>query len=220
MRILVTAGGTQEPLDEVRFLTNFSTGRTGAILTETWTAAGHHVTHLCGRTAIPPSNSFELQRYGSFADLNSQLQAILGAEPFDLVVHAAAVSDYSISEIRAGERTYPPGSTGKIDSSAEELVLKLKRNYKILDRLKGYAAGHPIVVGFKLTNTPSRSEREQAIFKLSLNPAIDFVVHNDYSEILESGQQPFSIFRQQNLLQRSDSASKLAQALAKLGEHA
>lgn len=220
MRILITAGGTQEPLDEVRFLTNFSTGKTGAILTETWTAAGHQVTHLCGRAAIAPAPSFKLLRYGSFADLESELQALLGSEPFDLVVHAAAVSDYSIKEIRAGDRTYQPGVTGKIDSSAEELVLKLRRNHKIVDRLRGYAAGHPVIVGFKLTNTPDQAQREQAIFKLSLNPAIDFVVHNDYSEILESGQQPFSIYQQQNLLERCNSASELAKALVKLGEHA
>lgn len=219
MRILLTAGATQEPLDQVRFLTNFSTGRTGALLTETWTAAGHRVTHLCGRAAIVPTDCFELQRYGSFADLDARLQAALGDEPFDLIVHAAAVSDYAIAEIRAGDRTYPPGGVGKIDSS-EELVLKLRRNFKILERLKLYAVGSPVVVGFKLTNTPDLAQREEAILKLSLNPAIDFVVHNDFGEIGESGKQPFSIYQLQHMLQLFNSASELAGALAQLGGHA
>ena len=179
-------------------------------------AMGHQVIHLCGQTAIVPRTCVALERFGSFADLEARLQQRLGSEPFDMIVHAAAVSDYTITEIRSGDRLYPPGM-GKIDSSGD-LILKLKRNHKILDRLKDYAIGHPLVVGFKLTNTSSQTERERAIFKLSLNPAIDFVVHNDFSEIGAEGKHPFSIYREKTIRHQCDSAKELAKELLRVGE--
>lgn len=214
MRILVTAGATREPLDEVRFLTNFSTGRTGAALTEAWADRGHQVTHLCGEGALAPRRCHQLVRYGSFADLDESLRALLGHETFDLVVHAAAVSDYAIAEIRSGDRTYRPPLEGKLDSK-EDLVVTLRRNFKILERLKGYAQAPPCVVGFKLTSCEDPHARARAAHTLSQKPGVDAVVHNDLHEIA-AGRPRYTLYRSGKALGSCTAIPELAEILERL----
>jgi phosphopantothenoylcysteine synthetase/decarboxylase len=190
IRVLITSGATREPVDQVRFLTNFSTGQTGAKIAEEFARAGARVHYLAGLGAALPesahaheAHSIAVERFESFRDLNARLEARLSQERWDWVIHLAAVGDYSIASIRSASGREIPLNAEKLDSS-EDLVLELKRNFKIVGRLRAYAGLNPVptLVAFKLTNTQDSGQREAAVSKL-LEEDIDLVVHNDLSEL-------------------------------------
>lgn len=185
MKVLVTSGGTREPLDAARFLTNLSTGATGAALAEALAARGCGVLCLCAAAGKKPAGAgIRLAEFSSFGDLDAALKAALAAETFDAVIHLAAVSDYSPALIEAGGEKFLPGPETKLDSSAPELRVTFRRNFKILDRIKTYAAAagrpEPLLVGFKLT---AGAGPEKIAAKVRALAAADLVVHNDLAEM-------------------------------------
>lgn len=185
MRILITGGGTREPIDGVRSITNFSTGATAARIADAFDESGDEVTCLIADTAVAPRrDGCRVERFVTFADLDSGLRTLLARERFDAVIHLAAVSDYSIASIESDGATLAPGSSGKLDSRGD-LVLRLKRNFKIVERLRSYSGSRAMaLVAFKLTHSATASARSEAVSRLASQPDIDFVVHNDLADRL------------------------------------
>lgn len=219
MKVLITSGGTEEPIDGVRYITNFSTGKTGAVLADRLTELGADITLLHSKRATLPQRDVRKLGFTSFHSLDKKLKELLESEPFDTVIHLAAVSDYSVDFMETGEgRRIVPNDKGKISSESEELILHLKRNGKILTQLKSYSSKRQelIVVGFKLTNTDSQKEIDLAVQKQLVSGAVDFTVHNNLKDISEtehpaviyplSGEQPY----------RTNSKKELADLLYKL----
>lgn len=185
MKVLLTMGGTRESIDAARFLTNLSTGRTGRALAERLAARGCRALCLCAAGAEKPAGkNIHSLGFTSFRDLDQALKRLLKAEPFDAVIHLAAVSDYSPSLIEAGGKSFKPGGSAKLDSAAPVMTLTLKRNFKILDRIKGYAAAggqpEPLLAGFKLT---SGAGRARVLEKVRALASADLVAHNDLAEM-------------------------------------
>jgi len=144
MRILVTSGGTREQIDDVRYIGNASTGRTGALIAEEAVRRYHTTYLLSGTGAARPAEwvrktGLLVERtFGNAADLEAQALDLLGTFAFDAVIAAAAVADYTV------DRT-----EGKIPSGTEDLLLRLKPTHKIVDRLREVAPAARMVV-FKL----------------------------------------------------------------------
>lgn len=174
IRALVTAGGTAEPVDDVRVLTNRSTGRFGAAIANALAAAGVEVT-LIGSEGlyarkIPLVGSIRQVRYESTDDLARALEAAAGRGA-DLVFMAAAVSDYR-----------PEAAAGKISSQAEERTLRLTRTPKLLDTL-WRACPDAYLVGFKLLSGVSREELERVARGQIERARLDLCVANDLQEL-------------------------------------
>lgn len=188
-RILITAGGTREPIDSVRYIGNMSSGRTASAVADELTAAGHSVTWLGARDAVRPSLVDRLDFFSSFSDLEARLQILLGSGDYDVIIHVAAVSDFSVAEVKTGTGGRSSSSGGKL-SSDSDLVLHLKPNPKLLNHLKDWS-GNPAlqVIGFKLTDTENLSQRLAAIRKQLDNSGVDAVVHNDLSDISETAHR-------------------------------
>jgi len=187
--ILITAGGTREPIDSVRYIGNMSSGRTASSLADELTATGHNVTWLGARDAVRPASTSKLEFYNSFSDLASRLQTLLGSGEYDVVIHAAAVSDFSVADVETGNGDAVSVAGGKL-SSGSDLVLRLKRNPKLLDRLKDWSANPALqVIGFKLTDTDDPRQRLVAVRKQLDNPVVDAVVHNDLADISATGHK-------------------------------
>lgn len=188
MNILLTAGATREPIDAVRFLSNVSTGRTGALLADALAAHGHTVTLLHGEAAVRPIQVKDTESFSSTADLQAALRRRLGnaATPFDAVIHCAAVSDYRPAET----------SAGKMSSYAAELTVRLVPTPKLLPDLKAYAAPRPLkVVGFKLTAGADAPARAAAVAKLFAAGSVDAVIHNDMDDLATGDARPFHAWR-------------------------
>jgi phosphopantothenoylcysteine decarboxylase/phosphopantothenate--cysteine ligase len=177
-KIIVTAGGTSEPIDPVRVLTNTSTGETGVRLANRFSAAGAEVTLLLSgaspfRAQVDPS--VRTVAFETFADLDRKVAESL-ARPADAFVHAAAVSDYSVERVETPDGKIL-GQTKKIHSG-EGLRLVLRPNPKILDRVRGYAKNPRLsLVSFKLSTAECRDEVDLSGY------ASDYIVHNAVSGV-------------------------------------
>lgn len=172
-KILVTSGGTQEPIDQVRVLTNKSTGSTGAAIADELTEMGFEVTYLHSESSALPSSSVQLRSFTSFETLQNQLINVLGGGTYQAVVHAAAVSDFKVENPFSNKM-----------SSDQDLTLHLKRNPKLVDQLRDFAKNPNLkVIAFKMTANADEQKQMAAINKLFQNAMPDLVVHNDTSEI-------------------------------------
>ncbi|WP_055711457.1 bifunctional phosphopantothenoylcysteine decarboxylase/phosphopantothenate--cysteine ligase CoaBC [Streptomyces torulosus] len=137
--VVVSAGGTREPLDPVRFLGNRSSGKQGYALARTAAARGARVTLIEANTGLPDPAGVDIVRVGTAVQLR---EAVLKAAPdADVVVMAAAVADFR-------PETYATGKIKKKDGQDPEPIV-LVRNPDILAEI---AADRPrpeqLVVGF------------------------------------------------------------------------
>jgi len=179
LRVLITSGGTAEPIDGVRVLSNVSTGATGATLADFLAGRGHAVTLLRATSAVAPSAPCAEETFFTFADLAAALDRQLGANAFDAVIHAAAVSDYHVAAIAADGQPVKPRA-GKFSSTAAEASLTLRPNPKLLETLRSRSrTPRLVVVGFKLTQGASADDAAAAVQRLLTTSAADYVVHND-----------------------------------------
>lgn len=213
MKVLLTFGGTREYIDAARFITNMSTGRTGRIIAERFAARGCKTVCLCARGAERPSGGkLSVKEFTTFKDLDLELRRLLKREAFDAVVHLAAVSDYSPASIEAGGKRFTPGRTAKLDSKAPVMTLVLKRNFKIIDRIKKYAAAggkpEPLLIGFKLTSGASAPGAREKVLALA---TADLVVHNDLEEIKK--KHLFHLYRNGDRLADCGGPEELADRL-------
>lgn len=199
MKILITSGGTREPIDGVRFITNFSSGNTGVFLTDYFRNQGHEVTLLRAKDSALPSTKGDTHEFITFKSLEQILRDTLAKSNFDVVIHLAAISDYSVDSVEVGGKTFAPDQTQKISSDSEAITVHLKRNSKLINQLRELASQKNFVlIGFKLTNTKSAPDRLNAVQKMAANRDIDFIVHNDLNQIEKDGKHIANIYK--NLL--------------------
>jgi phosphopantothenoylcysteine decarboxylase/phosphopantothenate--cysteine ligase len=179
LRVLVTSGGTAEPIDGVRVLTNTSTGSTGAGLAAHLARCGHEVVLLRARTAVPAEPGAREEFFSSFADLDAALTRLLAGEHFDAVIHAAAVGDFGIEAVVTDAGARPPGDA-KLESDSGPVRLQLRPQPKILDTLRARSRNpRLVVVAFKLTAGAGSAGSRASVSSLLARSGADFVVHND-----------------------------------------
>jgi phosphopantothenoylcysteine decarboxylase / phosphopantothenate---cysteine ligase len=166
MRVLITAGGTREPIDAARVIANTSTGRLGAHVAEAAAAAGHDVLLLAGVHAVRP-RGVRCLPFDTSADLGRLLLEHVPSA--GAVIHAAAVSDY-----------VPLKAEGKLSSDEPELVLRLQRAPKLIDGLRALLPAG-LLVGFKLTAGLPEARQVEAAEALRRRARLDLVVVNDAS---------------------------------------
>ena len=184
MRALITAGGTSEPIDDVRVVTNLSTGRFGARIANALAQRGVDVTLLASQALMshPEWVDPRVRRvpYGSFLDLQAALHTHT-AEPPDLLFMAAAVSDYS-----------PVPTEGKIRSHADEMVITMRRNPKLLPTLRERCGPSTFLVGFKLLSGVTRQTLLEVAAAQRDGALLDLTVAND-QQSFRDGLHPIAI---------------------------
>lgn len=191
-RVLVTGGGTAEPIDGVRVLTNTSTGRTAAGIANHLAAQGHEVVYLRARNAAAAAGCRE-DTFFTFADLDAALARWLGEERFDAVIHAAAVGDFGVESVAVGDRVGPAGA-GKLESGSAPVTLHLRPQPKLVDSLRSRSRNPALrVVAFKLTHGAPASAAQAAVQNLFTHSEADWVVHNDLAARGPDGDLPATI---------------------------
>jgi len=192
--ILITAGGTREYVDGVRYIGNLSTGKTGAQMADHFTSHGYHVTWLGAINAIQPKLKCEKVFYETFNDLAESLKNQLNNNHFDSIIHAAAVSDFSVTNIKIDSQDIIPSRGIKL-STSDTMDITLKKNPKLINKLKEWSKNSQItVIGFKLTNTDGTEKQKAAVMKLLNQDAVDFVAHNNLSDIKQD-QHFFTLYQ-------------------------
>jgi phosphopantothenoylcysteine decarboxylase/phosphopantothenate--cysteine ligase len=164
-KILITAGGTKERLDPVRFLSNDSSGKMGFAIAEAAKEMGAEVTLVYGGTAMEPPSGMELIPIES---ANDMLLAVMNKlSQMDIIIKAAAVADYRAEEI----------STQKIKKTDERLTLAFVKNIDILQAI-GEQKTHQFVVGFA---AETENLEAHAMSKLERKNC-DLIVANDVTK--------------------------------------
>jgi len=141
MNCIVTAGPTYESLDNVRRLTNFSTGRLGSELADFLVARGHHVTLLIGQQATygGAHHAQKVEVFTTTADLGERFKT-LSRQPVDAVFHAAAVSDFTFGKtwVRSATGEMTEVKSGKLSTRQGTLLAELVPTPKIIAELRGW----------------------------------------------------------------------------------
>jgi phosphopantothenoylcysteine decarboxylase / phosphopantothenate---cysteine ligase len=164
-RVLISAGGTQEPLDSVRYVGNRSSGRMGVALAEEARARGAEVTLLAANLAVPTPVGVEVVDTPTAADLEREA---LGRTDADVIVMAAAVADY---------RAAAPSST-KRPKDGSAWVVELEPTADVLAALGAARRPRQVIVGFAADEAEAGLERARE--KRRVKNA-DLVVYNDVS---------------------------------------
>jgi phosphopantothenoylcysteine decarboxylase / phosphopantothenate---cysteine ligase len=161
--VLVTAGGTREPLDAVRYVGNRSSGRMGVALAEEARRRGARVTLLAANLAVPAPEGVEVVETPTAADLAREAKARADA---DVVLMAAAVADYA-----------PETVSGKRPKSGEAWDLRLEPTEDVLAAL-GEAHNRTVLVGFGAEEGEAGLARKR---RMLAEKHLDLVVFNDVS---------------------------------------
>lgn len=219
MKILITAGGTVESIDDVRGITNFATGNLGKITAEKFLSNGHFVHLIIGPNVVKPETheNLLLHPISSVSDLMNTMEAII--PQVDVVIHSMAVSDYSPIAI-AGFDEIPNKldnlsnlTERKISSSAEYQVLVLKKTPKVISFVKKWNPNVKLFA-FKLLSGSSKETLLEIAQQSLLKNQADFMLANDLDNIDENHHHAFLLDSSSNLTEfhsKSDIADGILQ---------
>jgi phosphopantothenoylcysteine decarboxylase/phosphopantothenate--cysteine ligase len=181
-QVVVTAGGTREPLDPVRFLGNRSSGKQGYAFARTAVARGARVTLIAANVHLPEPAGVELVRVGTTEELRKATLA--AAHEADVVVMAAAPADFRPAQYRSS----------KIKKSADDTapVLELVTNPDIAAELGAIKRPGQVLVAFAaetddaLTNARAKLARKRAdlIVVNAVGPGLAFGTDDNAATVL------------------------------------
>ncbi|WP_296786283.1 phosphopantothenoylcysteine decarboxylase [uncultured Methanobrevibacter sp.] len=167
-KILISLGGTYEPIDSVRGITNKSSGKMGLALAKEAYIRGADLTLVVANVSVEIPSVFDVIRVETSSEMN---EAILRLVPdFDIFISAAAVSDFEFRK----------KSDKKIDSSSS-LFLNLKPTTKIIRQIKDINP-EIFLVGFKAEFNISKDEIIECARKQIADAGTDLVIANDISK--------------------------------------
>lgn len=198
LKVLVTSGGTKIRIDRVRSITNMSNGTFGSQIVDSffYLKNGIDIAFLAAKDSKLPkieitdilhttvegrgisvtrnnfNYRFNLIPYITFDDYEKNLFALLHNHNFDVIILAAAVSDYGIENY----------VDGKIRSSDEEMIIRLKPLPKLISRVRE-AAPNSFIVGFKLLVDSTEDQLKQACIDSMNKNKLDMIVGNDLRDI-------------------------------------
>ncbi|MDD4847456.1 MAG: bifunctional phosphopantothenoylcysteine decarboxylase/phosphopantothenate--cysteine ligase CoaBC [Bacteroidales bacterium] len=165
-KIMVTAGPTFEPIDPVRFIGNYSSGKMGIALAEEAAARGADVTLICGAIESYPSYS-NIKVVKTKTAKEMETACLQHFSDCDIAIKAAAVADFTPMEV-AEQKI-------KKHDSEEAPIIRLKPTTDILATLGKLKTDHQILVGFALE---TEKHREHALQKMAAKN-LNFIVLND-----------------------------------------
>lgn len=166
LNILVTAAGTREPIDPVRYIGNRSSGKMGYAIAEAARDLGANVTLISGPSALPPLAGVNFFKVESARDMR---RLVLENFPeSQIVIKAAAVADYRVKNV----------ADHKIKKNDEELTLVLEKNPDILKELGQKKQKGQVLVGFAAETQNLIQYAQSKLEKKNL----DMIVANDVSK--------------------------------------
>lgn len=167
-RILISAGGTREPLDPVRFLGNRSSGRQGVALAQAALARGAEVTLVASHLEVAAPAGATLVTVGTTAELDAAMRE--HARDADTIVMCAAVADFRPLSIESGKI--------KKDAVGETLSLQLERTPDVLAGLAAARQPGQRIVGFAAETEPDADRLLDIAAEKARRKGVDLLVVN------------------------------------------
>ena len=226
MKILITAGGTTEPIDTVRGITNFATGKLGKITAEHFLEAGDDVIFFAGQTALIPKPHKRLTIF-RISDTQMLYQMMETWVPkVDAVIHSMAVSDYrpvymtgidyfpQSLDLKTLLEYRPEKKENKISSKAPYQVMLLEKTPKIISQVKKW---HPkvILVGFKLLSGVSQAHLIDIAQQKGRESRADFIVANDLTQVTKEKHRALILDHKQNIVAQLETKDAIAKEIVR-----
>lgn len=231
-KIIITAGGTSEKIDNVRKITNSSSGKLGMTIANHLLAEKDDIKiyYVCSKNSFKPSNNkVQIIEIDNTIDLKKVIENLLINNNIDYFIHSMAVSDYMTdyvtnlnkikeSIIKANNldeafSNIKVISANKISSYEDNLVVVLKPTPKIISIIKDISPS-TYLVGFKLLDDASKEELIDAAKKLRNKNRCDLVVANDLSNIRNGKHIAYIIDNEENI-EESHSKNDIAKKLVR-----
>lgn len=216
-KIIVTSGGTEEKIDEVRKITNNATGKLGSIITEKLLEKENiKVYYVCSRTAIKPKANKNLEiieTEGVYGLKNSIIQ-LLQQNEIDYFIHTMAVSDYIVESVESNGIKLD--TSKKISSSEENLIIKLKKAPKVISCIKEISPNTKLI-GFKLLNQVTEDELVKVSKNLLNKNHCELVIGND-SKSFTKGRHEAIFVSEEGIIDRAETKEEIAIKLIKFLE--
>lgn len=196
-KVLVTGGGTIEPIDDVRVITNRGSGKMGKALAEICYRYGADVTFIHSEQSVTshlPISSIVFHSTEELAEIIKK-----EVKDADILFHTAAVSDFSADKFM-----------GKIESS-KEINVELKPTPKIINKVKSWNPKTKLI-GFKAVTSNNEDEIKKQAGKLFENADADYVIVNDVSRHdigFESNENEVYIVTPDKKITKLEKASKI-----------
>lgn len=195
-KIIITSGGTQESIDDVRIITNNSSGKMGKAIAEDCFLKGAEVTFIRAKKSAETNLPIKQLLFQTSSDLAEILEKEV--KNADIVFHAAAVSDFKIKKYN-----------GKI-SSKNDVQINLEPSQKIINKIKQWNPD-VFLVGFKALFNLDKKEIVKQAKKLIQDAGADLVVVNDISRKdigFESDKNEVYLVDKNFNIEKIDKASK------------
>ena len=183
-RILVIGGATAEPIDDMRILTNKSTGTTGIALAKIAYMRGADTRLWLGRVTVEPPRFLTYESFQTANELKKKSKVIskTGKNAFDIIIVCAAISDYSPKKTHKG----------KIPSGMKEITLELKPTQKIIKNIRDRAP-KSYLIGFKAEPMSQRAKLiEKAKNRLS-SWKLNMIIANYLADVTMDSNRIFII---------------------------
>lgn len=205
MKILITSGGTTEKIDQVRAITNHSSGRLGKAIAETFLKHGHDICLVTTSAAEKPTSHPKLSivLISNAQELADKLESLV--PEYDCIIHAMAVADYTplyMTSLDEVEQTHPVSqllenrnTEAKISSDKDVQVLFLKRTPKIISSVKKCNPNIKLI-GFKLLVGVSKEELLKVARQSLLKNKADYILANDLLDINSSQHKAYLVSAQ------------------------
>lgn len=232
-KIVITAGGTSERIDNVRKITNYSSGKTGmAIANEFLKKEDTYIYYICTKGALRPAGErVKIIEIEGTMELKNAVENVLTTESIDCFVHSMAVSDYmkdyvttidriknsikNNDDIDEAFKNIEVIEGNKLSSYENNLVIVLKPTPKIISLIKNLSPS-TFLVGFKLLDGVSKEELINVAKKLRDKNKCDLVVANDFSTIRDGNHNAYIIDTEDNVEDaygKEDIAKKLVRRI-------
>lgn len=218
MNYLVTGGGTVERIDGVRSITNFATGRLGALIAEGLSrqCGDGTVFYIHGKRAVCPhehgGGNVRLIEVEGVSSLEAAVRQVLAQHEIGAIVHSMAVSDYTVDRIFDGAGREIT-ARDKIASSEHELRLVLKPAPKIIGLFHELSPASALA-GFKLLNNVCETALMDAAFALLEKNRCACVLANDLANITAEKHAAFLIDRRKNIT-RFETKAEIADGICR-----
>lgn len=197
-RVLIIGGSTGEPVDDVRCLTNKSSGKTAVSLAKNAYFYGASVTFWYGQSKQQPPSYLSVQSFSTLNDVSNLIHQD-SLDKFDVIIVCAALADY-----------IPKRTKGKIDSSLDKLIIQCHSAEKILSLIRKQAPDS-YIIGFKLDTDKVNAINKAK--KLRDSYDLDVVVANAVQSLGSSDQVAWIIDRSGEITDCSGSKDEVARKI-------
>lgn len=222
MKVVITAGGTSEKIDNVRKITNSSTGKLGLCIANEFlkTVEDVEITYICSKeTFCPNDDRVKIKRIIGVDDLEREVRNVLENNDIDVFIHSMAVSDYKVDYVSTLEKLKNNEeftmTDNKISSSLSDLVIVLKPTKKIISIIKDISP-NTYLVGFKLLDNVTNDKLIEVATNLMIKNKCNLVVANDLENIRNGRHIGYIIDEENNVIVaegKDDIAKKLVRRI-------